>query len=282
MMRADLHIHTTASDGIFPPEAILAMAKDANISAIAISDHDTMDSVPAASALARELDLLVIPGVEISAGGDEEIHILSYGQRPDAPALTQLFHDMRKERIGRAHRVMDLLEQLHMPLDRDQVFLSANGSVGRPHIARAMVQKGYVSSVRDAFDRYLAKGKAAFVSREKLSPARVIRLLRDCDGIPVLAHPILLSWPQEKLLPLLKEWKDAGLCGLEVYHPSQKQDFASWLRLARKMDLLITGGSDYHAPDRPDGPMGGTADMWLSAQEDVEALLHMIRANQSV
>lgn len=281
-MRADLHIHTTASDGVFPPEAILAMAKDASLSAIAICDHDTMDSVAAASALAKDADILFIPGVEISAGGDEEIHILSYGQRADAPALTQLFADMRQERIDRAHRVMDLLEQLHMPLDRDQVFLSANGSVGRPHIARAMVQKGYVSSVRDAFDRYLAKGKAAFVSREKLSPARVIRLLRGCGGIPILAHPILLSWPPERLLPMLKEWKDAGLMGLEVYHPSQKQDFASWLRIARRMDFLITGGSDYHAPDRPDGPMGGTADAWTSAGEDVDALLHLIRAKQTV
>ena len=276
-MRADLHIHTTASDGIFPPEAIVAMAKESALDVIAVTDHDTTSGIDAAKKAAAKMQITFVPGVEISAGGDLEIHVLGYGINPEAPVLKELFSSMQKERIRRAHTMLQRLALLGYPLDTDAVFENAQGSVGRPHIARAMVEKGYVSSVQEAFQRFLGSGKPAFVSREKLDTAHVIRILTQADGIPVLAHPTLLHMPQEQLYPLLTCWKDAGLAGLEVYHPSQRGDFDSWLRLAKRFDFLITGGSDYHAPDRPDGPMGGTADDWKTAAHDVQHLLRLLR-----
>ena len=276
-MRADLHIHTTASDGIFPPEAIVAMAKESALDVIAVTDHDTTSGIDAAKKAAAKMQITFVPGVEISAGGDLEIHVLGYGINPEAPVLKELFSSMQKERIRRAHTMLQRLALLGYPLDTDAVFKNAQGSVGRPHIARAMVEKGYVSSVQEAFQRFLGSGKPAFVSREKLDTAQVIRILTQAGGIPVLAHPTLLHMPQEQLYPLLTCWKDAGLAGLEVYHPSQRGDFDSWLRLAKRFDFLITGGSDYHAPDRPDGPMGGTADDWKTAAHDVQHLLRLLR-----
>ena len=276
-MRADLHIHTTASDGIFPPEAIVAMAKESALDVIAVTDHDTTSGIDAAKKAAAKMQITFVPGVEISAGGDLEIHVLGYGINPEAPVLKELFSSMQKERIRRAHTMLQRLALLGYPLDTDAVFKNAQGSVGRPHIARAMVEKGYVSSVQEAFQRFLGSGKPAFVSREKLDTAHVIRILTQAGGIPVLAHPTLLHMPQEQLYPLLTCWKDAGLAGLEVYHPSQRSDFDSWLRLAKRFDFLITGGSDYHAPDRPDGPMGGTADDWKTAAHDVQHLLRLLR-----
>ena len=276
-MRADLHIHTTASDGIFPPEAIVAMAKESALDVIAVTDHDTTSGIDAAKKAAAKMQITFVPGVEISAGGDLEIHVLGYGINPEAPVLKELFSSMQKERIRRAHTMLQRLALLGYPLDPDAVFENAQGSVGRPHIARAMVEKGYVSSVQEAFQRFLGSGKPAFVSREKLDTAHVIRILTQAGGIPVLAHPTLLHMPQEQLYPLLTCWKDAGLAGLEVYHPSQRSDFDSWLRLAKRFDFLITGGSDYHAPDRPDGPMGGTADDWKTAAHDVQHLLRLLR-----
>lgn len=276
-MRADLHIHTTASDGIFPPEAIVAMAKESALDVIAVTDHDTTSGIDAAKKAAAKMQITFVPGVEISAGGDLEIHVLGYGINPEAPVLKELFSSMQKERIRRAHTMLQRLALLGYPLDTDAVFENAQGSVGRPHIARAMVEKGYVSSVQEAFQRFLGSGKPAFVSREKLDTAHVIRILTQAGGIPVLAHPTLLHMPQEQLYPLLTCWKDAGLAGLEVYHPSQRSDFDSWLRLAKRFDFLITGGSDYHAPDRPDGPMGGTADDWKTAAHDVQHLLRLLR-----
>ena len=276
-MRADLHIHTTASDGIFPPEAIVAMAKESALDVIAVTDHDTTSGIDAAKKAAAKMQITFVPGVEISAGGDLEIHVLGYGINPEASVLKELFSSMQKERIRRAHTMLQRLALLGYPLDTDAVFENAQGSVGRPHIARAMVEKGYVSSVQEAFQRFLGSGKPAFVSREKLDTAHVIRILTQAGGIPVLAHPTLLHMPQEQLYPLLTCWKDAGLAGLEVYHPSQRSDFDSWLRLAKRFDFLITGGSDYHAPDRPDGPMGGTADDWKTAAHDVQHLLRLLR-----
>ena len=276
-MRADLHIHTTASDGIFPPEAIVAMAKESALDVIAVTDHDTTSGIDAAKKAAAKMQITFVPGVEISAGGDLEIHVLGYGINPEAPVLKELFSSMQEERIRRAHTMLQRLALLGYPLDTDAVFENAQGSVGRPHIARAMVEKGYVSSVQEAFQRFLGSGKPAFVSREKLDTAHVIRILTQAGGIPVLAHPTLLHMPQEQLYPLLTCWKDAGLAGLEVYHPSQRSDFDSWLRLAKRFDFLITGGSDYHAPDRPDGPMGGTADDWKTAAHDVQHLLRLLR-----
>lgn len=276
-MRADLHIHTTASDGIFPPEAIVAMAKESALDVIAVTDHDTTSGIDAAKKAAAKMQITFVPGVEISAGGDLEIHVLGYGINPEASVLKELFSSMQEERIRRAHTMLQRLALLGYPLDTDAVFKNAQGSVGRPHTARAMVEKGYVSSVQEAFQRFLGSGKPAFVSREKLDTAHVIRILTQAGGIPVLAHPTLLHMPQEQLYPLLTCWKDAGLAGLEVYHPSQRSDFDSWLRLAKRFDFLITGGSDYHAPDRPDGPMGGTADDWKTAAHDVQHLLRLLR-----
>lgn len=276
-MRADLHIHTTASDGVFSSEAILASAKEAALEAIAITDHDTLGGIDASLTCAKAHNILCIPGVEISAGGDEEIHILAYGVTTMDEKLNELFRAMQQERIRRARRICEKLTSLSMPVDVEKVYETAGGSVGRPHIAREMVRLGYVNDVSAAFDRYLGKGRCAFVSREKLPPTHVIRLIRESGAVPVLAHPIELGMRRTQLLPLLTEWKDNGLMGIEVYHPTQRSDFASWLRVAGDYDLLVTGGSDFHAPNRPNGPLGNTAEKWQDCQTHIARLMGHLR-----
>ena len=277
MKRPDLHLHTTASDGTKNASDLALLLQRADVTLFSITDHDTMAALPEAADAAYDRGLAFIPGVEISTEGDEEVHILGYGVRWDDPVLNACFEKAAQDRHDRILRMAQMLEALGMPIDPDALLSQAGASMGRPLLARAMMEKGYVQSVTEAFEKYLSKGKCAYLPRQTMSASQAISLLRERRAIPVLAHPGLIKWPQEKLLPMLKTWMDAGLMGIEVYHPANKADYASWDRFARRNGLLVTGGSDYHDGTASHGQLGETADAWPRAMEDGWALYRAAR-----
>lgn len=272
MRRPDLHLHTTASDGVFTPGKLAQLLQRADVTCFAITDHDTLTGLSEAASAAYDRGLAYIPGVEISTEGEDEVHILGYGVREKDPVLLSFFQERERERAIRVRRMGERLNQLGCSLPLDEILSGAGSSVGRPHLARAMVAQGYVESVQEAFEKYLGRGRPAYVPREKLPASRAIRLLRERGAVPVLAHPGLLKWPMERLLPLLGAWQDVGLMGLEVYHPAHRGDYDRWDKLARQRGLLVTGGSDFHDQDDCHGQIGETIAHWLTASQDAWAL----------
>lgn len=272
MFSADLHTHTTASDGLLTPEALVDRAAQMNLSALCVTDHDTLKGTVKAYARGESLGLKMLCGVELSAGEDGETHVLGYGLPENAPALDARIEDMREDRVRRAKEMCERLRALSMPVDEARV-LSAKGSVGRPHIAHEMVRLGYVKDAAEAFDLWLGSGCPAYVPRRRLLVVEAIGLLSSARFVPVLAHPALLKMPEETFLPLLHSWKAAGLKGLEVYHPANESErgYAYYRRKAENEGLLVTGGSDFHC-DGERLSIGATAQSWTAAREDVERL----------
>ena len=268
MMRPDLHLHTTASDGIFDSAQVARLVQRADVTIFSVTDHDTLSGIPQAADAAYERGLAFIPGVEISTEGEEEVHVLGYGVKANDPVLTAFFDDMAQERTERFRTMGLRLAAQGLPLPLDEILSDAGASIGRPHLARAMVKAGYVSGTQEAFEKYLGRGCPAYVPRESLPASKAVRLLRDRGAVPVLAHPGLIKWPMERLLPLISAWQDAGLMGIEVYHPANRGNYAYWDRLARERKLLVTGGSDFHDGTPRHGLIGETAAEWPTAGED--------------
>jgi predicted metal-dependent phosphoesterase TrpH len=246
--RTDLHIHTTASDGKYPPGEIVALAARAGVRVMAICDHDTMNGLAEARPAAQKIPgLILIPGVEMSTDVPAgEVHILGYFVDDRAascwPAGTELagvLAQMRDSRVERAQRMVQKLSHYGVRLDWPRVQeIAGGGTVGRPHVAQAMLEKGYINSIKDAFVRYIGRGCPAYVEWEKLTPALAVALIVRSRGLPVLAHPLTASDPES----LVAELIPAGLAGLEAFY--------NWaLGLARRYGLLATGGSDYHGLD---------------------------------
>jgi predicted metal-dependent phosphoesterase TrpH len=266
----DLHLHTTASDGAFSPTLIVQMALEAGLRAMAITDHDTMDGVEVAVAAAAGTGLAVIPGVEISSDLPQgEAHILGYYLDAHNPELVELLAILRKSRWERAQRMVEKLGALGMPVSWDRVAAIANGgAVGRPHVARALMEAGHVSSVQDAFALYIGREGPAYVDRYKLAPAEVTRAVVRWGGLPVLAHPSFVP-DLTTLLPLLLP---AGLVGLEVYYTGYPPEVtANLLRLARSSGLVGTGGSDFHGRSVVPGAVLGSVAVPYSVVEELEA-----------
>ncbi len=259
MGRLDLHLHSTHSDGSQPPAEIIAMAHKADVRALAITDHDILTGLPDAVEAARPLGIDVIPGVEISSRfDDDELHILGYYFDPADPTLLARLKTLRESRHRRNPLIVERLRDLGVSLTYDEVReLAGTDAVGRPHIARLLMEKGHVKTAKEAFDRYLARGKAAYVARELPEPTEAIRWIRDAGGVAVLAHPLWVKRTGEALRKLCEKLKEAGLGGIEVHYsthtPQQTSDF---LNLARHLDLLVTGGSDYHGLTKPDIEVG--------------------------
>lgn len=270
--RFDLHIHTTASDGTDSPEAVVALAAEKGFSIIAITDHDTMRGVPEAVAAGEKYGVRVIGGVEISAGGQTEVHVLGYGIR-DAERLEQTLSLMRDKRAERMAAMVEKLRALGVDVTLDEVMALSDGSVGRSHLARVLIDKGVVRDVREAFARYLSPGKPAYVEREKLSVQQAVRLIADCGGLPVIAHPGQNHgesyWGRERFHAL----KAYGLRGIEVYHMAHgAAQAAACERIARAENLLVTGGSDYHGKVKS-VDMGDGMQHWRRRGEDLRRFL---------
>ncbi len=272
--RPDLHVHTDASDGQFSPEQVVSLAKGKGISLLAITDHDTLDGLNKARKQALAEDIDILPGVEISAGGANEVHILGYGIQEDMKRLHSLLRDMRREREERIRLMVKKLQQLGLAIGLEEIASPQADSLGRAHIGRVLVKKGFVDSLYDAFEKYLSPGRPGYEPRPKRKVSQVVRLLREEGAVPVIAHPGLLKMDPEDVRLLLHEWKDEGLMGLEAYHPSHLPAMTRvWDELARKCGLLVTGGSDFHGQDGRHMDIGAMLSHWPTAGEDVSQLL---------
>lgn len=264
-MRADLHVHSTASDGTLAPAELVALAAGLNVSYLAITDHDTTSGVPEAVAAARDHDLVLIPGIELSATAADgrDVHILGYFIDHTDPALDAHLHALRSARVERAERMVSALERAGVPVDFDAVqALAGGGVIGRSHIARALVASGHATSVRDAFERLIGRGRPFYVPKTARPPEEVVAVIRRAGGIAVIAHPGVSGI--DDLIPHLIE---AGAAGVEAYHadhtPAQRERYAE---LAARCGLLVTGGTDYHGPDTPH-PALGTVELPAGAIE---------------
>jgi len=245
-MRYDLHVHTTASDGIKSPEEIVLMAAQAGLAGLAITDHDNLDGLAIAQAfiMQEQIPLEFIPGVELNTDcGQDEVHILGYFIDYQNPRLKARLADIRQERYSRAEKIVNKLKHLGVDISLGEVERFAKGDlIGRPHIARAICAKGYVNSEDQAFAKYIGQGQPAYVPRYKFTPPEAIELIKTAGGIAVLAHPGLIK-DSSIICSLLV----LGLDGLEVYYPEHTpEQIQQLINLSRSRDLLMTGGSDYH------------------------------------
>lgn len=259
MPRIDLHLHTTHSDGSLPPAEVLVLAHKAGVTALAITDHDITTGISEALVAGAALGIEVIPGVEISSRhGDNEIHILGYFLDWQDPTLNERLAGLRASRHTRNPRIIERLQAFGFDITYDEVKeLAGTESVGRPHIARVLINKGYVQSAKEAFDRFLAHGKPAYVPRELPAPSEAIAWIRAAKGIPVLAHPYWAGQEGESLFRLCAQLKAAGLRGMEVHYSTHNpRQTAELLDLAKRLDLLVTGGSDFHGITKPDIAVG--------------------------
>ena len=245
----DLHTHSDHSDGLLAPSELVREAARRGLRVLGLTDHDTMGGVAEATAEGARLGIEVVPGVELSTAGQDgapEIHLLGYFVDPTNPDLLAGLAAYAEGRLHRLDRIVERLATLGLRVDPGRVRrLAGPGTVGRPHVARALVELGYVTDLAEAFDRYLGTGRPGFVPRPKVEPERGIALIREAGGVPVLAHPLASGDVETTLARLVP----AGLAGLEVYYGEYDEGERHALRAAAdRWGLIPTGGSDYHGP----------------------------------
>lgn len=254
MKYADLHAHTSESDGTYTPVQLVKEALKRSLSAVAIVDHDTVNAIPLALKAAEETSLEVVPGIELTSQYEnQEIHILGYFLDYQDKGLLDKLKPVRQARIRRVHEMIKNLKGLGIELEPQTVFdISGSGTVGRMHIARALVKDGWVSSTAEAFRKYIGDQSPAYVLGFRFSPEEAIKIIRNAGGVAVLAHPYILrndEW--------IGEFAASGLQGLEAYYPEHSQSQVNYyLELAKKLNLVVTGGSDFHGSAKPDIKLG--------------------------
>lgn len=269
-MIVDLHTHSTASDGSDSPARVVELAAKAGLGSIALTDHDTQEGVEEALATARKLGIDLIPGVELSLQHDSGgMHLIVLWLEPGRGPLQDRLQGLQDGRGARNERIVELLETAGMPMTIEEVLEEAQGgTVGRPHIAAVMMRRGYVPDIRTAFDIWLGAGKPAYVGRERLYPEEAISLARESGAVPVLAHPHTLGiTTAAAMADVLVRLKRAGLIGLEARYSSYRaHERAGYADLARRFELLPSGGSDYHGAYKPDLSIGsGYGDLVVPA-----------------
>ncbi len=248
-MKADLHLHTTASDGKLSPSQLVSLAASLDLDVIAITDHDSVGGVDEALNASKSYPgLTVVPGLEINTDipGDE-LHILGFFVDHKSPELQSALEMQRAGRVERGHEMVAKLAALGMPLEWERVLeLSHGDSIGRPHIAQAMLEKGYITNLGQAFYQYIGRNGPAYVERERMAAAQAVALVARTGGLPALAHPA----EAPNLDSLLMELKASGLGALEAYYTGYSIQKSQRLEaLARRLGLLVCGGSDYHGLD---------------------------------
>jgi hypothetical protein len=252
---ADLHLHTRHSDGMHPPASVVRMAARAGLTTLAITDHDTVSGLPEAQAAAETLGLRLIPGVEIGVEeGGVDVHVLAYGIDPAHPALEALLAALRRGREQRLLRILRRLRRLGLPLGAAEVRRHATrtGPVGRPHVAAALAERGWVATTEDAFRHLIGTDAPAYLCNHTPPVEEVLRTVLAAGGVPVLAHPVLYRHET-----FLERFRRAGLMGLEVNHPRHDAAAAARVRaMAEAGGLLQTGGSDYHGLLPSEPPVG--------------------------
>jgi predicted metal-dependent phosphoesterase TrpH len=256
MGKLDLHTHTTASDGRLAPAALVALAGQVDVTTLAITDHDTTDGLAEARAAAGAAGVEIITGIEFGCDMPHgEVHMLGYLFDATHPALRARLAWLREGRVERGRAMVAKLNALGLPIRWERVqAIAGAGSVGRPHVAQALIEAGVVADTNEAFSRYLAWGGPAYVPRRRLTPPDVIALIREAGGVVSLAHPAHIPDLEAQLAPLAA----AGLAGLETYYGEYDAPTVTWLAgLAARFNLVPTGGSDYHAREIKDHAMLG-------------------------
>jgi len=247
--KVDLHIHTTASDGQYTPTQTVKRAAAAGVEYLAITDHDTIDGVEEGIRAGALYQVRVIRGVELSAKDDHNLHILGYRFSPDTSRLQELCREMQRNRLQQKYRILDFLKteyDIELPLKEVET-VAGGSSIGRPHFAQILVKRGYASTVKEAFDRYLDTEAYKKIERKKESAATYIQAIQESNGVAVLAHPWQLRYTDEQLERLIIQLKNFGLEGIECYYPKHTPaQVKQYLELAKKYCLYITAGSDFH------------------------------------
>ncbi|MGE3954171.1 MAG: PHP domain-containing protein [Parachlamydiales bacterium] len=254
--RADLHCHTTASDGTLTPEELLHLAVEVGLSGLSITDHDTIEAYEVATPLARELGLELLPGIELSSlHGGASVHILGYGYDLNSPVLRGLCDWHVQRRQGRNREILALLAEKGMPVTEEEMeFTKGPGKriYGRPHIAQAMIGKGYVGSIKEAFDRWIGEGRPCYAPGLRITAEETIEKIHAAGGKAVIAHPHLIP-----SAGLVRELLELPFDGIEGYYAKMGPDQERvWVEIGRKKGWLVTGGSDFHGSSKPHIPLG--------------------------
>lgn len=272
MSQIDLHIHSTASDGRFSPEEIVRKAAGLGLTIIALADHDTVDGITPALATAKAFPRIrIIPSVEISTDTPNgEIHVLGCFIDYTDEELKTTLERFRNSRQKRAQGMVAKLGKLGVHIEWTRVQeIAGSGSIGRPHIAQAMLEKGYINSFKDAFVKYIGQGGPAYVEREKMTPVEAVELVVRAEGLPILAHPFTVTDPEIMVIKL----KAAGLVGIEAYYNNYTtEEINSLVNLANRHNLIASGGSDYHGIDDSNETMIGGVDVPAESAEQLIAL----------
>ena len=257
----DLHCHSTASDGTLAPADVVRLAKESGLVGLSLTDHDTVAGIAEATEAAKSLGLMFIPGIEISCTypSPGTMHLLGYGIDPQSAVLQDMTRQLIDARNNRNPRIIAKLNELGVAITMAEAEAQAGGDViGRPHVAAVLARKGYVSSIKQAFDKYLGQGAPAYFDKERLSPAQAIGLVRDSGGIAVLAHPVQLRTSNDaELARVVKDLVDLGLEGIETIHSDHDAGMVEkYSELAKRFALLPTGGSDFHGRNKENIQLG--------------------------
>jgi len=275
--KIDLHMHTTASDGASTPEELVAHCIELGLETIAVTDHDNVTSVEKVKKLGEEKGLKVVPGIEISTyRGEAEYHILGYFIDIENDALLGLTEAILDSRVERTHKMIAKLSEMGYPLEFKDVKKYATGvSLGRPHIARAMVDKGYIEEIGDAFTEELIDGGGkAYVEKKNVLPAEAIEVILKAGGVPVIAHPYIINHGEALDKEEIARLKHVGLKGVEVYQTKHNERITErYKKIAGELDLLLTGGSDYHGENSP-GISPGDSGMTKAEFDQLESYAH--------
>jgi len=270
VLRVDLHLHSTASDGRFSPADLIRKAAAEGLAFIALTDHDTVDGIAAALEAAREFSgLRLIPGIEISTDIPEgEVHILGYFIDHTNRNFQAALEKMRDSRWERARRMVTKLEKMSCPVDWERVReIAGGGTIGRPHIAQAMMERGYIEFFQEAFEKYIGRDGPAYVEREKVTPSGAVELIVQAGGLPVLAHPLTIPEPEQ----LATKLQAVGLIGIETYYASYAaEDVQRLITIADRHNLVTTGGTDFHGINANAETLIGGVEI---PEESVERLL---------
>ena len=266
MDKIDMHVHTTASDGTMRPEHVVSLAAMQGLKAIAITDHDTMDGIVEAGKAGELMGVTIIPGIELSTDYQgKEVHVLGYFLDENAPALKEYQSWAAEKRQERNEKILERLRKKGFEITMEQLKeANPDAVIGRPHIARKLVELGAVENVSEAFRRYLSEGRSCYVARELVGFTDAARLIKRCNGVAVLAHPLQYGYNKSQLDTLVKTAAQAGFSGMEIYYTGYTEaDQKKLFDLAEKYTLLPTGGSDFHGDNKP-GVQLGTGDGKLS------------------
>ena len=267
----DLHCHTTASDGTLKPADLVDLAAGRGLRAIGLTDHDTIEGWNAAEKAAQKIGITLIKGIEINTDWQgREIHILGYGMDGDNISFKNHLYDLQEKRVLRVKKIIDKLTGLGLEISFEEVNGFSKGeSIGRPHVAQALVKKGYVENTQMAFNYFLKIGAPAYVPRYKLHPEQAVRIIRNAGGVAILAHP----GAQEISFKQIHELVTAGLQGIEICHPDPSpEQIITYKKIANSLGIIATGGSDYHGPEiKKDIEIGD----WGVSMEDLANLLQI-------